>query len=289
MRAVAIDAFGDVPKIHDLPKPEGARRVRVVAAGVNPVDGLIARGDFIPFAIRFPFTLGLDFAGIDDATGDRLYGRAIGTYAEYVAVPPNGTVATIPESLDFAQAAAVPSAAMTALTSVEAAGIGERSRVLIVGATGGVGSFAVQFAKQRKAHVVATASDADAAYVRQLGADEIVDYTRNDARFPDGLDVLLDFASDAPGLRSMSRLVREGGTALSTRYVADIENLAARRIRGINIVNEPTTSLLEEISDAFGRGTLRPPDVRTFPLDRAADALAKFETGHVRGKLVLLV
>ncbi|MGZ8833407.1 MAG: NADP-dependent oxidoreductase, partial [Thermoanaerobaculia bacterium] len=267
MRAVAINAFGETPAVRQVAEPGQLAPdeilVRVHAAGVNPVDLLIARGLFTPFPITFPHILGLDFAGVVEGrgdgvitcrAGDRVYGRAMGTYADYVAVSEEGTISRIPENIDFAQAAALPSAAMTALTSVEAAGIGEASRVLIVGAAGGVGSFAVQFANERGAWVIATARDEDVDYLRKLGAAASVDYTRDDAMFPNAIDVLLDFASDAPGLTAMSKLVRDGGAVVSTRYVADVESLAKRSVKAFNVANRPTAHLLRRITTAVESG-----------------------------------
>ncbi|MGZ8852588.1 MAG: NADP-dependent oxidoreductase [Thermoanaerobaculia bacterium] len=302
MRAVAINAFGETPAVRQVAEPGQLAPdeilVRVHAAGVNPVDLLIARGLFTPFPITFPHILGLDFAGVVEGrgdgvitcrAGDRVYGRAMGTYADYVAVSEEGTISRIPENIDFAQAAALPSAAMTALTSVEAAGIGEASRVLIVGAAGGVGSFAVQFANERGAWVIATARDEDVDYLRKLGAAASVDYTRDDAMFPNAIDVLLDFASDAPGLTAMSKLVRDGGAVVSTRYVADVENLAKRNVKAFNVANRPTAHLLRRITTAVESGKLELPAIRIYPLEEAAAALAEFDRGHVRGKLVLVI
>ncbi|HSP17408.1 MAG TPA: NADP-dependent oxidoreductase [Thermoanaerobaculia bacterium] len=302
MRAVTIDAFGQMPDVRqiDVPAdvPAGRILVRVHAAGVNPIDSLIARGLFTPFPVTFPLTLGLDFAGVVDragdaanryAEGDRVCGRAVGTFADYVLVAENETVSPIPESIGFAEAAALPSAGMTALTSVEAAGIAGGSRVLIVGAAGGVGSFAVQFARRRGGYVIATAREEDAAYVKTLGANETVDYTRDDAMFPQDLDALLDFASGAPALVALSGRVRKGGAVVSTRYVADVDTLAKRDIRAINIKNQPTAELMRRVTEAVANGEVAVPEIHTYPLEQAAEVLARFERGqHVRGKLVLL-
>jgi NADPH:quinone reductase len=301
MRVVAIDAFGETPTVRHVAAtgelgPDEIL-VRVHAAGVNPIDALIARGVFTPFEVKFPQTIGLDFAGVVERVGrgvtkhragDRILGRANGTFADSIVVSENGTIAPMPSNIDFAQGASLPSAAMTALTSVTAAGVERGSRVLIVGAAGGVGSFALQFASQRGAWVIATARDEDADYVRRLGAAATVDYTRDAAMFPDAIDILLDFASDAPGLTALSRIVREGGAVVSTRYVADEESLAKRRVRGINVVNKPTADLLQRVTSAVQKGELKPPDIRSYPLEHAAAVLSEFDSGHVRGKLVLL-
>ncbi len=302
MRIVAIDVFGETPAVRETAVPagvpDGQILVRIHAAGVNPVDRLIARGIFTPFPVRFPLTLGLDFAGVVERTGrgvssyaegDRLCGRTPGSYADYALVAENETIAPIPESIGFTEAAALPSAGMTALTSVDAAGIGKGSRVLIVGAAGGVGSFAVQFAARRGGYVIATARDEDAPYVKRLGANETIDYTRDDAMFPADLDVLLDFASSAPALGLLSSRVRAGGAVVSTRHVADVDTLAKRRIRAVNVANKPTVDLLRRVTKAIADGEIETPEIHTFPLEEAAHVLERFEHGHVRGKLVLVV
>jgi NADPH:quinone reductase-like Zn-dependent oxidoreductase len=302
MRAVAIDAFGETPNVRqmDVPAdvPDGHFLVRVHAAGVNPVDSLIARGTFTPFPVTFPLTLGLDFAGVIDRTGDgstsfekgdRVCGRAVGSYADYVLVAEDESLAPIPDGIGFPEAAALPSAGMTALTSVEAAGVANGSRVLIVGAAGGVGSFAVQFARRRGGYVIATARDADAQYVKDLGANETVDYTRDDAMFPGDLDVLLDFASNATALIALAGRVRTGGAVVSTRYAADTDSLARRKIRAVNVANKPTAGLLRRVTQAVASGDVTLPEIHTYPLDQAAEVLGQFDRGHVRGKLVLLL
>jgi NADPH:quinone reductase-like Zn-dependent oxidoreductase len=243
-------------------------------------------------------TLGLDFAGVIDRTGDgstsfekgdRVCGRAVGSYADYVLVGEDESLAPIPDGLGFPEAAALPSAGMTALTSVEAAGVANGSRVLIVGAAGGVGSFAVQFARRRGGYVIATARDADAQYVKDLGANETVDYTRDDAMFPGDLDVLLDFASNATALIALAGRVRTGGAVVSTRYAADTDSLARRKIRAVNVANKPTAGLLRRVTQAVASGDVTLPEIHTYPLDQAAEVLGQFDRGHVRGKLVLLL
>jgi NADPH:quinone reductase-like Zn-dependent oxidoreductase len=301
VRVVAIDAFGEIPTVRHTAVPaaipDGQILVRIHAAGVNPVDCLIARGIFTPFPVRFPLTLGLDFAGVVERTGrgvsryaegDRLCGRTIGSYADYTVIAESETIAPIPESIGFPEAAALPSAGMTALTSVDAAGIDKGLRVLIVGAAGGVGSFAVQFAARRGGYVIATARDEDASYVKSLGASETVDYTKDDAMFPADLDALLDFASKGPALGVLSSRVRAGGAVVSTRHVADIDTLAKRNIRAVNVASKPTVELLGRVTQAIASGEIRVPELHTFRLEEAADVLSRFDRGHVRGKLVLV-
>ncbi len=190
MKAVRIHQFGgpDVLQVEDLPMPEpgpGEMRIQVMAAGVNPVDWKIRKGFGGP---PLPLTMGLDVAGVVDKvgpgvemfhTGDRVFGEAMpeyGGYTEYTLVK-TSQVAQIPKSLDFVQAAAIPIAGITAWQALfDAGGLRAGQRVLIHGAAGGVGSFAVQFAKWKGAYVIGTASGKHIGFVESLGADLVIDY-----------------------------------------------------------------------------------------------------------------
>src|ERR671911_1090302 len=198
MRAIAEDEFGGPVTLMNLPIPQiGADEVliRVRAAGVNPFDWKVADGVLKDEKEhRFPLILGFDAAGViervgTDVTrlfeGDEVYGylskpvMGMGTYAEHVGAPA-AIVAKKPESVGFAEAAALPTPALTALDLVDAVDPKERDTVLIVGATGGVGSYVVQLAARRGARVIATARQANEAFVGELGAAETIDHTRED-------------------------------------------------------------------------------------------------------------
>src|SRR5271169_6556598 len=188
MRAFTVQSFGEAPAIHDLPIPaaDGAFLVRVRYAGVNPIDyKLLER---LTVSSTYPFVMGIDFAGAvervpagerDLRAGDRVFGmaRTHGAYAEYTAVGPGVTaeaLARIPDGVPDEQAAALPVPAIAALGSLELLGVGADQRLVVMGATGGVGGYAVQMARARGAHVIATVrGEADEA--RRLGANEVYD------------------------------------------------------------------------------------------------------------------
>ena len=313
MHAIAEEKFGGPVVLMDLPTPEiGADEVliRVRAAGVNPFDWKVAdgvlRGELVH---RLPLILGFDAAGVVErvgsdvtelAVGDEVYGYLFkpviggGTYAEYVGAPAS-IVAKKPESVGFAEAAALPTPALTAMDLVEAVDPKEGETVLIVGATGGVGSYAVQLASRRGARVIATARQANQAFARGLGATETIDHTRTNLRdavrtaYPGGIEAIIDVVSDSDELDRMAGLVKEGGRLASSVYAADVESLAGRGIVATNIGMQPNARRLEELSRMVDAGKLSVRLERTFPLERASEALEESRTGHVRGKLVLLV
>jgi NADPH:quinone reductase-like Zn-dependent oxidoreductase len=297
----------------ELPTPKiGADEVliRVGAAGINPFDWKVADGILKDEKEhRFPLILGFDAAGVVErvgscvtglAEGDEVYGHLLkpviggGTYAEYVGAPAT-IVAKKPGSVSVAEAAALPTAGLTALDLVDAVDPEERDTVLIVGATGGVGSYAVQLAARRGARVIATARRANEAFVRELGAAETIDHTTEDlvgavlVAHPDGIEAIIDVVSDPLGLGRVARLVKKGGRIASSVYAANVEGLAERGIYARNIGMQPGARRLEELSQMVDAGEISVRLERTFPLERAPEALEETRTGHVRGKLVLLV
>jgi NADPH:quinone reductase-like Zn-dependent oxidoreductase len=313
MRAIAEDEFGGPVTLMNLPIPEiGADEVliRVRAAGVNPFDWKVADGVLKDEKEhRFPLILGVDAAGgVEqvgaDVTGlfegDEVYGylskpvMGMGTYAEHVGAPA-AIVARKPESVGFAEAAALPTPALTAMDLVDAVDLGEGETILIVGATGGVGSYAVQLAARRGARVIATARRANEAFVRELGATETIDHTREDvvetvrAAHPGGIEAIIDVVSDPEALGRMAGLVKEGGRIASSVSAADVESLALRSIEAKNISMQPSAQRLEELSWMVDAGEISVRLERTFPLENAREALVESRTGHVRGKIVLLV
>jgi NADPH:quinone reductase-like Zn-dependent oxidoreductase len=313
MRAMAEAKFGGPVALMDLPNPEvGADGVliRVRAAGVNPFDWKVADGVLKDEREhRFPLILGFDAAGVVErvgadvtelAEGDNVYGYLFkpviggGAYAEYVGAPA-AIVAKKPESVGFAEAAALPTPGLTALDLVDAVDPKERDTVLIVGATGGVGAYAVQLATRRGARVIATARQANEAFVRELGATETIDHTRENlveavrAAYPDGIEAIIDTVSDPEVLSRMAGLLKKGGRLASSVYAADLEGLAERSIKATNIGMQPDAQRLEELSWMVDAGEISVRVERTLPLEKAAEALEKSRTGHVRGKIVLLV
>jgi NADPH:quinone reductase-like Zn-dependent oxidoreductase len=200
-----------------------------------------------------------------------------------------------PRSIDFIQAAALPQPAMMALVSLDAAGIKAGSTVLIVGATGGIGSYAVQLATLRDARVIATARSADAAYITGLGATEAIDYTRGDlvvavrALHPGGIDAVIDVVSDPASLEQISWVLGPGGRLVSTVYAADPAKMAERGIQATNAILQPNADLLRRIAQVVDAGQLKVLIDRTYPLVQAVEALDHLEHQHVRGKTVLTI
>ncbi|HJQ28906.1 MAG TPA: NADP-dependent oxidoreductase [Rubrobacter sp.] len=313
MRAIAEDEFGGPATLMHLPIPEiGPDEVliRVRAAGVNPFDWKVADGLLKDETEhRFPLILGFDAAGVvervgSDVTrlveGDEVYGYLSkpvigeGTYAEYVSVPA-AVVARKPETAGFAEAAALPMPGLTAMDLVDAVDLGEGETVLIVGATGGVGSYAVQLAARRGASVIATARGENKAFMRELGATETIDYTREDlietvrAAHPDGIEAIIDVVSANEVLSRMAELVKEGGRIATSVYAADVENLAERGVGAKNIGMQPSARRLEELSGMVDAGEIAVRLERFYPLEQAPEALEESRSGHVRGKIVLLL
>ena len=310
MRAFAIDRFGEPGTLRTLPTPEiGADEilVRVHAAGVNPIDEKIRDGFKAIGDMRFPFILGQDAAGVvvrvgpqvtQFAVGDAVYGAfwLVGSFAEYVRVPTmRVAVAQKPATLDFPQAAALPTPALAALMALQAVTVQHGDTLLIVGATGGVGSYAVQMAVRGGVRVIATARPDAEAYVRQLGAADVIDYTQRDlvaavqAAHPQGIDAVIDVISDRTTLPHIAETLHAGGQLATTIHSADEAALAARGIRATNVDVFGTTGGLDEVTRFIDAGGVTVPLARTFPLDAAADALAAMRAGHRRGKLVLTV
>ena len=255
-------------------------------------------------------TIGRDLAGVVEEVGsevsryrvgDEVFGflrKPVlhdGTWADYVASPEDTFIAPKPTSLDFLEAAALPQAGVTALQSVDALDPSEGDRVLVVGAPGGVGSYAVQLAAKRGARVIATARPEDEDYVRGLGAAETIDYTREDVvsaireRYPDGIEGLADFANYADSFAPLSELVTPGGRAASALGAADSEGLAARDVRATNVVGTPDPALLSRLGELADSGELRVPVQRTFSLEEATEGLDAFQREHKHGKFAISV
>lgn len=315
MRAFALTSADQPATLIDLPDPRvpaATVRIRVRAASVNGFDLFQANGYlFAMMEHQFPTIIGRDFAGVVDgvgegrtdlAVGDAVFGFVSampplheGTYAELLSGGHELVLALKPAGLSFEVAAALPLVGATALDAVDAIEAGPGATVLVVGATGGVGSLAVQFAAQRGASVIATAkAGADDAFVRALGAVDTVDYTGGDvaeairARYPAGIDALIDVVDRGDAFTQMTALVRHGGRIATTLSAADVDGLAARGIRATNITGAPTPEKLAALADQVATGTLRVEVQQTFPLADAPAAFAAFTAG-TRGKLVLTV
>jgi NADPH:quinone reductase-like Zn-dependent oxidoreductase len=315
MKAFALTSPDQPASLVDLPDPgvpAGTVRIRVRAASVNGFDVFQANGYLLAMMEhQFPTIIGRDFAGVVDAVGegrtDLAIGEAVfgfvstmpplrvGAYAELVAGGPELVLARKPAGLSYEVAAAIPLVGATALDAVDAIEAGPEDTVLIVGATGGVGSLAVQLAAQRGASVIGTAKPGeDDAFVRALGAADTVDYAAGDvaeairARYPAGIDALIDVVSRGDVFTRLAGLVRDGGHIASSMGAADVEGLAARGIRATNLMGTPTPEKLAMLAAQVAAGTLRVEVQQTFPLADAPAAFAVFTAG-TRGKLVLTV
>jgi NADPH:quinone reductase-like Zn-dependent oxidoreductase len=308
MKAVRIHNYGgpEVLNYEDAPRPEpgeGEVLIRVHATSVNPIDWKVRAGymkDFIPHS--FPLILGWDVSGvIDDVSagvsrfkkGDEVYGlpdhTRNGAYAEYIVLR-ESEVALKPNALHHVRAAAVPLATLTAWQALfDTAQLQPGQRVLIHGAAGGVGHFAVQLAKWKGAHVIGTASAKNQEMLYELGADELIDYTTQ--RFEDvarNIDVVLDTIGGDTQERSW-QVLKKGG-ALVSLVQSPSENKAKEHgVRGIWLGARPNGQELAEIAKIIDSGKLAPVIDRVLPLSEARRAHELSQTGHVRGKIVLRV
>ena len=313
MTAIVFDVPGDpgVLRLAEVPTPIRAGSeilVKVSAAGVNPIDAKTRSGAGVAAAIPFyPAVLGRDFCGIVVESpydghplkpGDEVYGisaspRVAGSYAQYVSVP-SLQVARKPRRLTPVEAGAVPTAALTAWgLVVDVAKAHEGQRMLIHAGAGGVGHLAVQLAAYFGARVVATTSAANASWLRELGAEEVIDYTTT--RFEDrvsDVDVVIDLVGnvrDDTGTRSLATL-RPGGLIISVPtgswpgFAAEAE-AAGMRSSGYSVA--PDAACLSIISRLIDSGDLHVHISEIYPLEDAAEAHALLERGHTRGKIVL--
>jgi NADPH:quinone reductase-like Zn-dependent oxidoreductase len=310
MRAVTVNEYGGTPVVAEVPTPKPGPwqvLIKMHAAGMNPMDGLLAAGDWKPASATFPMVLGADGAGVVEALGEgssryslgqQLFGQLLiapigsaGTYAEYVAVAEDAPMAAVPDGLDPALAAALPTAGGTGLAVVEVLGPLRGKTVLIVGAGGGVGSFATQFAASAGARVIANVLESAAERTHSYGATETIDHTRVSlpdairSAHPDGIDALIDLVSDAEAFAALASLVHEGGSALTTKYLADVEALAAAGVTGINFALQESSELLERVADALASGRITAPPITRISLDEAPATLSAQR--HADGKTVI--
>jgi NADPH:quinone reductase-like Zn-dependent oxidoreductase len=310
MRAFALKSFGEKGAVLDLPDPvpqDGQVLVRVKAAGVNVFDAWVVQGAMKDaMEHMFPLVPGVEASGIVQSLGggvtgfkegDEVYGVSVkpflgeGTFAELATFTSDG-ISARPESVDFVGAAALPHTGLTALTAINEIDPREGQIVVIVGATGGVGSFVTQLAAGRGARVVAVASADRADYAQEMGASETIDYAKGDlleqvrSAYPDGIDALVDLYGDAPALARLLEVVRPGGVVLSTSGATDPELLAQRGLRGGNI-NRASPQRLPELTRIVDEKQLQAPSTKVYPLDRAGEAVEEVQSRHVRGKLVI--
>jgi NADPH:quinone reductase-like Zn-dependent oxidoreductase len=307
MKAIVIHEYGgpEVLKYEDVPRPEpkgDQLLVRVIAAGVNPVDGMIRSGIFASEKRAFPIILGGDVAGIVEKVGSKITkfkaGDPVfayvsldnsGGYAQYALVTER-EAAPKPKSLAYIEAAAVPIVALTAWQAlVDTAKLSTGQTVLIHGGSGGVGTFAIQIAKARGTKVIATASTANQDLLKELGADIAVDYTRQ--KFEDvakDVDVVLDSVGKDTLARSYG-VVKKGGFIVSIVARLDQAELDKHGIHGATLSVEPNSEELAGIGKLIDEKKIKVIVSQTFPLSEAVKAQEQVVTGHTRGKIVLKI
>lgn len=307
MKAAVITTYGqvgDVVAVTDVPTPAvGPQDVLIEtrAAGVNPIDHLIVKGFMRSGELAQPLVLGSEVAGVVAAIGDavtdfsvgdevfaRVDPRVGGAFAEFVAVN-QALVAAKPQELSFEEAASLPLVALTAWQALtEQANVGAGSRVLIHGGAGGVGTVAVQIAKHLGAHVVTTASADSVELVRELGADEVIDYRAE--KFEEvvsDLDVVFDTIGGETQERSFG-VLKPGGTLVSIVPIPDIEaKKATWNVKASSFFMHPDGGQLARIAELVKSGQLRPVVQSVLPLAQITDALLQIERGGARGKTVV--
>ena len=314
MKAIRIHEFGgpEVMKLEELERPVPKTDeilVRVYASGVNSADYVVRQGGnelLRPF-LKLPLGLGLDAAGEveeigSDVTGfkkgDKVYGIPNfldGTFAEFIAAKAN-QFALMPRNISFNEAGAIPSCALMAWNGVYLGNIQAGQKVLVHGAAGEIGFLALQFAKSKGAYVIGTASEHNFDFLKQLGADEVIDYKNNDfASLTDKVDVVFDASPvrDEEARMNMAATLKEGGIFVTVQIAYPFSNefleiLANKHAEGKMIRRELDVSQsLTDIAKLIEAGKVKVVISKVYPLEKVAEAQLESETKHVRGKIVL--
>jgi len=304
MKAIRIHSYGgpEVLKFEDVPRPvlkDDDVLIKVLATGVNPVDWKIRQG-YMEGMFTLPLILGWDVAGVIEEKGQEVTGLEVGdsvytrpdilrngAYAEYIAVKAS-EAALKPESLDYIKAAAVPLAALTAWQSIfDLAQLQAGQKILIHAAAGGVGHYAVQFARWAGAHVVGTASAQNHAFLKSIGAHETIDYNITPfEKVVHDADVVFDTMGGDVWQRSW-KVLKKGGIMVSTLRGPEAGGMDALNKLCAHVFVQPDAAQLDEIAALIDNGHVRPEISRVFPLHEAANAHIESQRGHTRGKLVL--
>jgi NADPH:quinone reductase-like Zn-dependent oxidoreductase len=313
MRAFAIETFGETGSIRELPDPEpgeGEVVVAVQVAGMNQTDIAVMAGymkDYMEH--RFPLVIGIDASGVAERVGpgvehyregDEVYGyvrkpvMGEGTMAERVALSIGGLTHK-PRTITWEEAAVVGHSALTAAAAVEDVALTSGQRLVLLGGTGGVGSYATQFAAELGIEVIAVTRPEYTVYAQSMGAAGVIDYTATDpaeelaARFPEGVDAVIDLVGLPDLLASVSAHVKPGGRVASTILPPDVDGLAARGIEGKMTVRYSAEHRFPEMAVRVAEGSLRIPAIQAFKFDQIQDAIALQATRHVRGKIAVQI
>ena len=309
MRAITVDSQGTAPALReDLPEPmpgDDEVVVRVRASSVNPVDNAIAAGMLAGMGVehRYPVTLGRDYAGVVERAGaavsgyrpgDQVFGFILhadpavhdGAWAELIAVTEELSIAAAPDGVDLAIAGAAPLAGITAMTAIDALELSEGDVVLVVGATGGVGSLAVQLAARTGARIIAPALPEDQTFLRELGVSDILP---RDGDIPtlvrehhvDGVDALLDLVNYAPGTYDAA--------LKPDARVASPTSAAGEGPGRTNVMATPSAENLRRLAALLADGTLRIPVQVSYELAQAPAALGALAGEHTQGKVAIQI
>jgi len=315
MKAALIHSFGSIEKIEieeistPIPQPHEVQ-IAIKYAGVNPVDWKIAEGMLkTRMDYRFPITLGWDMSGEVCAVGKEVKGLREGdpvfaycrkeiihdgAYAEYICLDAKNVVLK-PKSLSFAQAAVIPLSSLTAWQCLfDTAHLKAKEEILIHAGAGGVGGFAIQFAKLVGAHVITTASASNTDYVKMLGADEVIDYTQVNfltalqQEHPQGVDVVYDTVGGKT-LNASYEATKVGGRLVTIAGVIDQVPATERQLQTEFVFVHPDGKQLQKISELMDAGKLLAPCVQEISFKKVEEALRLSRTGHTQGKLVLKI
>jgi NADPH:quinone reductase len=309
MRAVTLDSPGTAPALReDLPAPTPADSqvlVRVEASSVNPVDNSIAAGMLAQIGVEYdyPVTLGRDYAGVVEQTGaavtgyqpgERVFGFLLhanpkahdGAWIELITITEELSIAPVPDAVDLAVAGAAPLAGITAILAVDALALSEGDVVLVAGATGGVGSLAVQLAARTGARILAPALPEDESFLRDLGVSDVLARdgdipTLVRERVPDGVDALLDLVNYTPGTYDAA--------LKPDARVASPTGAAGEGPGRTMVMAAPTSQNLQRLGALLADGTLRIPVRATYELAQAPEALTALTGKHTQGKLAIRV
>ena len=308
MKAIRIHEFGgpDVLRTDNIAVPAPADDevlVKVYATSINPIDWKIRKGaSQAKFPVTLPFTLGWDVSGVVEQKGDNVTGFEVGAevysrpsparngaYAEYIVIKAS-EVARKPNTIDHVHSAAVPLAGLTAWQGLfEHGKLQKGERVLIHAASGGVGTFAVQLAKWKGAYVIGTTSEKNIDLVKQLGADEVIDYNNEpfDEKLKD-IDLVFDMVGGDTQTRSI-KVLKDGGRLVTTVKPEDSQEAKDKniQIQGYMALSKPAD--LDQIADLIDDGKIKPVIAKILTLDDAKQAQELSEDGHVAGKIVLKV